>query len=147
MDNPPDPTNADAILGERDDPGNWLLCDPVRSPDVYARVSELHRRLRVYYMPERTNANPDLYPEDQVQTWRSRSWTCDINLVDRCDGDLEDFPVDFGGMAMVPKICRACKAKAQEDAQIGMAISIMEANEQARESNVDNPPGDPNDDA
>jgi hypothetical protein len=128
---PPDPDNpeAKAILdAERNEPGNWLLCDPVRSPEMYERISEAYRSLRVIYAPDRRRAHPELYPEDQVLVWRS-FWNCNINVAERCEGALEDFPVSFGGLTMVFKCCRACKAKAVEMAETGLALSAIAAHE------------------
>lgn len=125
MDEPPDPDNPEARMildAQRNDPGNWLLCDPVRSPEMYERISEAYRSLRVIYAPDRTRAHPELYPQDQVLVWRS-FWNCNINVADRCEGALEDFPVSFGGLVMVFKCCQACKAKAVEKAEMGMNTS------------------------
>ncbi|TAM64112.1 hypothetical protein [Mycobacterium sp.] len=124
---PPDPNNLEAkaiLCAERNDAGNWLLCDPVRSPEMYERISDAYRSLRVIYAPDRTRAHPELYPEDQVLVWRS-FWNCNTNIAEGCDysAGLEDFPVSFGGLKMVFKCCRACKAKAVEMAEMGMNTS------------------------
>jgi hypothetical protein len=130
---PPDPNNADAkaiLDAERNDPGNWLLCDPVRSPDVYERISKAYRSLRVVYAPDRMRAHPELYPQDQVLVWKGPSWACcNINIADRCDhaAGVEDFPISFGGLVMVFKCCKACKAKAVEMAQTGMVLGALDA--------------------
>ncbi|WP_460357691.1 hypothetical protein [Mycobacterium sp. ZZG] len=128
----PDPNNSDAkeiLDANRNNPGNWLLCDPVRSPEMYQRISAAYRSLRTIYAPDRKRAHPEMYPEDQVLVWRS-FWNCNINVADRCDGEPEDFPVSFGGLKMIFKCCQACKAKAVETAETGMNTSEILAQAQ-----------------
>lgn len=135
MHEPPDPDNPEAMAildAARNDPGNWLLCDPVGSPEMYERISQAYRTLRTTYAPDRMNANPGRYRHDQVLVWKSH-WNCNINIADRCDHSVEpeDFPISFGGLEMVFKCCPACKAKAVELAQTGSILSRIEAHERA----------------
>jgi hypothetical protein len=40
---------------------------------------------------------------------------------------VTDLPVSFGGITMVFKCCRNCRAKAVEDARTGLALSAIAA--------------------
>jgi hypothetical protein len=127
---PPDPNNreAEAILaGERTNTDNWLLCDPVRSPELYERISQVYHNFRKV-KPERARelGQPEPFELD-AREWRWEGDGCCINIADLCDGLLTDFPISFGGLTMVFKCCGNCRAKAAQDAETGLALGAIVA--------------------
>jgi hypothetical protein len=131
---PPDPESpeAEAILsGARNNPDNWLLCDPVRSPQLYARIAgEYHNLRKVKPGREREHGRPELF-EQNVREFEWKGEECCINIADQCDVFVADFPVSFGGITVIFKICGACRTKAGVDASTGLTLSAMAANETA----------------
>ena len=129
IDQPPDPQNADAILaGGRNNPDNWILCDPKRSPEMYARVrGELDNLRKNKPERERGRGHPEPF-ESKNQIWEWKGKDCCINIADRCAGPVTDFPIPFGGITMVFKCCQACKAMAVSMAQAGLMLSVVGAN-------------------
>lgn len=134
MDNPPDPNNpeAEAVLaGERNDADNWLLCDPVRSPELYEIIAGAYHNLRKL-QPERARelGEPEPFaPDSTSNVWEyvGDEGRCCINIANFCNGLVTDLPISFCGLTMVFKCCSKCRAKIAEDTEIGMAISAMEA--------------------
>jgi hypothetical protein len=115
MDGQPDPTSPDAeaiLAGERNNVDNWLLCDPVRSPELYERISQAYHYFRKV-KPERARelGQPEPFELD-VREWRWEGDGCCINIADFCDGLVADLPIAFGGLTMVFKCCGNCRAKA-----------------------------------
>jgi hypothetical protein len=142
IDQPPDPDNPEGesiLAGARNNPDNWLLLDPVRSPELYALITGAYHNLRKV-KPERCreHGEPEPFGGKVVELEWKRDGCC-INIADQCDVFVTNFPVSFGGLTVVFKICEACRAKAGFDARTGFVLSAIAANEAARREPPERP--------